>query len=60
MVEHFDGRDLQHVMTMVLLDNKGQVLTEAMCLGIEASVFHYLRVLPSVAPADETPQEEES
>lgn len=30
---------------MVLLDNKGQVLTEALCLGIEHSVLYYVETL---------------
>lgn len=30
---------------MVLLDNKGNTLTEALCMGVEASLFHYLRAI---------------
>ena len=37
--------DLQHTLRMVLNDNRGQTLTEALTLGIEASVEHYLRAL---------------
>ena len=39
----FSEEDLQNVMRMVLPENKGNVLTEAMMLGIEASILHYLK-----------------
>ena len=37
--------DLQHTLRMVLNDNRGQSLTEALTLGIEFSVEHYLRAI---------------
>lgn len=33
--------DIKHVINMVISDNKGQVLTEALCIGIEQSIVHY-------------------
>ena len=34
--------NLTHVLRMVLGENKGQVLTEAMILGLEASITFYM------------------
>lgn len=50
----FDERDLVHVMRMVLIENKGNVLTDALCFGIEGSVLAYLKVLPEPVGADKT------
>lgn len=37
--------DLQNVLRMVLNDNRGNTLTEALSLGIEQSVIHYLNAI---------------
>ncbi len=34
--------DLTNVLNMVLADNRGNSLTEALCLGIERSVLLYV------------------
>lgn len=34
--------DLTHVLRMVLNDNMGQRITEALIIGIDESVHHYL------------------
>ena len=33
--------DVRHVAGMVLHDNQGNVLTEAMCRGLEEAIAHY-------------------
>lgn len=42
-----DERDLVHIMRVVLGENRGSVLTDSLCLGIEASVLKLLRVMPA-------------
>ena len=37
-----DPDDLTHVLRMVLNDNMGQRITEALIIGIDESVHHYL------------------
>jgi hypothetical protein len=34
--------DLRHVLDMVLLDNKGSMLTEALVIGIGQSILMYI------------------
>jgi hypothetical protein len=41
----FHEDDLVHVMRMVFPENKGNILTEAMMMGLEQSILHYLRVV---------------
>ena len=43
--------DLTHVLNMVLLDNKGNTLTEALVIGIERSVLMYLGNIEAAAEA---------
>lgn len=45
----FSEADIQHVLRMVLNDNRGNTLTEALGLGIESSVLHYLKQINMVA-----------
>lgn len=51
----FSEEDLQHVMRMVLPENKGNVMTEALMMGIEASIIHYLKAITD----DKTPVADE-
>lgn len=37
--------NVSHVLRMVLAENKGQVLTEALILGIDQSVLYYLNAV---------------
>jgi len=37
-----DPDDLTHVLRMVLNDNMGQRITEALIIGIDVAVHHYL------------------
>lgn len=39
--------NLSHVLNMVLYENKGQVLTEALIVGIERCVAHYMNAVES-------------
>lgn len=43
--------DLTHVLNMVLLDNKGNTLTEALVIGIERSVLMYIGNIEAAAEA---------
>lgn len=40
-----DPDDLTHVLRMVLNDNMGQRITEALMIGIDESVHHYLAAI---------------
>ena len=42
----FDERDLVHILRVVLGENRGNVLTDSLCLGIEATVLNLLHVMP--------------
>lgn len=37
--------NLTNVLRMVLADNKGQVLTEALCFGMEHMIVSHMRVI---------------
>lgn len=43
--------DVSHVLNMVLLDNKGNTLTEALVIGIERSVLMYIGNIEAAAAA---------
>ena len=45
--------NLKHVLRMVLGDNKGQVLTEAMCLGLESAIVFYMNTFDAAEKRDE-------
>lgn len=39
------NQDYTHVLRMILNENKGNVLTEALCFGIEHSFVHYVEAI---------------
>lgn len=50
--------NIPHVLKTVLNDNRGQVLTEALCLGIEQCVLFYLNSLKQAEQRDLARMEE--
>lgn len=45
MIMEINEGDFEHIFRMVLNDNRGNVITEAMVLGLEATIIHYIKQL---------------
>lgn len=41
-----DERDLVNILRVVLGENRGNVLTDSLCFGIEGSILQLLKAMP--------------
>lgn len=51
----FNEDDLRNVMRIVLPENKGNVLTESLMLGIEAAIIGYLKAVSHKEQMEKNP-----
>jgi hypothetical protein len=51
----FSEDDLKNVLRIVLPENKGNILTESLMLGIEAAVIGYLKAVSNKQGLEENP-----